>query len=117
MPITVFLITYRNAGLSPSQFKSRYEGIHIPLFRRILGLHFSYRISHTRKHLQRSNEGDHPATVLIGSQQDFAYDAITEFSFEDEAHLQRCFARSNEPDAIAEREEDEEKLLQKVISL
>jgi len=48
-----------------------------------------FPISHTRTYLQRSEAGDeYPATVLVGGQADFKYDAFAELKFKDGAALE-----------------------------
>lgn len=52
-----------------------------------------------------------PATVLIGSQKDFDYDAFAELSFIDERAFQTFFGISQQPENTARIAADEEQFL------
>lgn len=117
MPYRILIFAYRKRGTSPSQFKTHYETRHVPLLKAITGPLFPK--SHVRRYVQRAsggrdsppNNGNYPATVLIGSQSDFDYDAIAELTFKDEAAFQAFFAKVNEPEAAAKIAKDEEQFL------
>lgn len=76
--------------MSPAAFKSHYESNHIPLIQSLTGSHFPR--THKRYYVQRSEDADtnnhFPATVLVGAQSDFPYDAFAELIFEDAAKFQ-----------------------------
>ncbi|KAI1741712.1 EthD domain-containing protein [Xylaria scruposa] len=118
MPYSVLIFAYRKPGTMPEQFKAHYEGIHVPLVRELAGA--SFPLSHTRRYLHRSeNHADSntarnpstPATVLIGTQNDFDYDAFAELTFEDAAAFQTFFNRMQHPEIAAKIAADEEKFL------
>lgn len=92
MPYTVHLIAYRKPGVSPSAFKKHYETSHIPLLQSLTGPLFPK--SHTRKYTQRSEDGT--ATVIVGDQESFPYDALSELVFEDEEGFKKFFAKVGE---------------------
>ena len=82
----------------------------MPLLQAIAGVHFPK--SHTRRYLQRSSESpDHPATVLVGTQSHFEYDAIAELIFDDETAFQTFFGVVSQKEAAEKIAEDEEKFL------
>lgn len=108
-PYTVLIFAYRKPGISPAEFKSHYESSHVPLVESIAGSLFPK--SHTRHYIQRADGADHPATVLVGSQADFGYDAIAELIFDNEAAFQAFFARVTEPKAAEKIAQDEDKFL------
>lgn len=54
---------------------------------------------------------DFPATVLIGSQRDFDYDAFAELSFVDAAAFQTFFGICQQPENAARISADEEQFL------
>ncbi len=115
---SVLIFAYRELGTTPEQFKAHYEGSHVPLVRELAGA--SFPLSHTRRYLHRTqNQADSntarnpstPATVLIGTQDDFDYDAIAELTFEDAAAFQTFFSLMQQPENAAEIAADEDKLL------
>lgn len=108
-PYTVLIFAYRKPGLSPAEFKSHYESSHVPLVESIAGSLFPK--THTRRYIQRADGADHAATVLVGSQADFRYDAIAELIFDNEAAFQAFFARVSEPKAAEKIAQDEDKFL------
>lgn len=112
MPYSILIFAYRLPSLTPSEFRSHWENSHIPLVKSIAGNHFP--LSHTRRYIHRGVGGDdnsHPASVLVGTQQDFEYDGIAELMFEDENAFQTFFGIITQPEAAAKIAEDEEKFL------
>ena len=121
MPYIILIFAYRKRGLSPAAFKSRYESSHVPLVQSIAGPHFPK--THTRRYIERSesnissaaNNGttnaNHPATVMVGTQADFDYDAIAELTFEDAAAFQTFFGLVSQPEAAEKIAKDEEMFL------
>ncbi|KAI1190711.1 EthD domain-containing protein [Nemania serpens] len=118
MPYSILLFASRKPGVSPEKFKSHYDGTHVPLVRELTGAYFP--LSHTRRYLHRSeNQADGntarnlstPATVIIGTQEDFDYDAIAELTFEDEAAFQTFYGIVQQPENAAKIAADEENFL------
>ncbi|KAI1404956.1 EthD domain-containing protein [Hypoxylon fuscum] len=117
MTYSVLVFAYRKPGTTPEQFKAHYEGSHVPLLRELAGPHFP--LSHTRRYIHRSGgqgEGTKrnattPASVLIGSQEDFDYDAFAELNFEDATAFQTFFGVMQQPDIAAKVAADEEHFL------
>ena len=118
MPYTVIIFAYRKPGVSPAAFKSHYEFSHIPLVHSITGSLFPK--SHTRRYIQRAeaddaeedaHNNDYPATVLVGSQADFEYDAFAEVVFDDQAAFQAFFARVSEAGPAERIAKDEDMFL------
>ena len=107
MPTLVLLLFGRRADLSPAAFQSHFETVHIPLIQSLVGDAFPH--SHTRLYLERSEEGEHPASVLIGTEQDFAFDAAAQLVFEDEAAFKKFMAKANEPEVRQKLEDDDAK--------
>ncbi|OTB16526.1 hypothetical protein K445DRAFT_21482 [Daldinia sp. EC12] len=118
MTYSIVIVAYRKPGTTPEQFKAHYENSHIPLVRELAGQHFP--LSHTRHYIHRS-EGTAadrtdrnpttPATVLMGSQADFDYDAYSELIFEDFASFQTFCSVVQQPENAAKIAADEEKFL------
>ncbi|KAI1128319.1 EthD domain-containing protein [Nemania abortiva] len=118
MPYSVLIFSYRKPGTTPEQFKAHYDDVHVHLIRELTGAFFP--LSHTRRYLHRSEkETDSntwrnpisPATVVIGTQEDFDYDAISELTFEDEPAFQKFFELMKQPENQARIAADEEKFV------
>jgi len=98
MPVSALLFITRNPTLTHSQFKTHYETVHVPLIKALAG--DDWPLSHKRTYIARPAPGDdnsHLAAVLLGTQEDFSYDCITQVIFADEAGLKTFFARRMEP--------------------
>ncbi|KAI1173434.1 EthD domain-containing protein [Nemania sp. FL0916] len=118
MTYSVIIFAYRKPGTTPEQFKAHYENTHILLVRELTGAHFP--LSHTRRYIHRSENQaadntarnpNTPATVLIGTQDDFDYDCYAELTFEDVNAFQTFFGITQKPDIAAKIQADEEKFL------
>ena len=57
------------------------------------------------------NRSNYPATVLVGKQEDFEFDAIAELIFDDKAASDKFFELINEKEALATRVKEEEMFL------
>jgi len=108
MPYIIHLIAFRKPGLSPSEFKAHYETSHIPLIKSLTGPLFPK--SHARKYIQRSEDGT--ASVLVGDQTSFQYDALSELVFEDEESFGKFFAKISEEGVREKIQADEEHFLE-----
>jgi hypothetical protein len=112
MSFSLLLFATRRPDLSPEEFKAHWETKHVPLIKSIAGDQFP--ISHTRTYLARPAQAENatwPAAVLVGSQEDFAYDGFAELVFPDEAAFKSFFALVSEPDNAAKIAADEEKFI------
>ena len=123
MPYTALIFAWRKPGTTPTDFKSHYESRHIPLIQSLAGPHFPK--SHTRRYIQRSevdassysssaNGGEnakYPATVLMGTQAEFDYDAFAELVFDDEGHFQTFMGVVGAKEAAERIAADEEMFL------
>lgn len=117
MTYTVLIFAYRKPGTTPEQFRTHYEGSHVPLVKEIGGEHFP--LAHTRRYVHRTQgtaEGternaNYPATILMGSQAEFDYDAVAELTFTDAAHFQTFFGLTQQAENAARIAEDEDKFL------
>jgi hypothetical protein len=110
MTYNILLLVTRNPAITPAEFKSHWEK-HIELLKQHAGEHFP--ISHTRRCISRPEKVSDAwqATVLAGSQEDFAYDGVAEIVFEDEAAFQTFMGTVSAPEAAAALAEDEEKFI------
>ncbi|KAL3456424.1 EthD domain-containing protein [Aspergillus heterothallicus] len=112
MPFKVLLYATRKPGTSPTEFKTHYDTVHMPLVQSLA--RDNPPISHKRFYLARPLAGDdnsYPAAVVLGSQEDFPYDCITEITFHDEEHFKAFFAKRMEPGYKEVIDADEEKFL------
>ncbi|KAI5925221.1 EthD domain-containing protein [Camillea tinctor] len=105
-------------------FAYRKPGAHVPLLHELASEHFP--LSHTRRYIDRSQGAvapgagvvdgiernpTTPATVIIGSQADFDYDAVAELTFENSAAFQAFFGIMQQPDNAAKMAAGEKKFL------
>ena len=113
MPYKVVLFLWRRPNLTPTQFHDYYENNHVPIMKALCGDTFPK--THVRNYVQRSTtpdtNGNYPATVIVGGQDDFSYDAWAELIFDDEDAFKRLHARVSEPDRAKLIAEDEENFL------
>ncbi|KAI7774734.1 hypothetical protein LA080_007940 [Diaporthe eres] len=117
MTFSVLIFAYRKPGTTPEQFRAHYEGKHVPLVKEISGEHFP--LSHTRRYIHRTEgktedterNANFPATVLMGSQTDFDYDAFAELSFADANAFQAFFGLCQHPENAERIAADEEQFL------
>ncbi|KAF4958079.1 hypothetical protein FSARC_11115 [Fusarium sarcochroum] len=109
MTFTVLLFAHRKRGLAPAQFKDHLENTHIPLLEKTFGPLFP--ISHTRRYVDRSNEDPYDATVLVGTQEHFDYDVVSELVFSDKAVFEAFFTKYKDPEVAPLIQEDEAKFL------
>jgi hypothetical protein len=107
MPFVILLFFTRKEGISPSAFKDYFENNHIPLICRMAGPDFPQ--VHTRMYVHRSNEGDCAASVIMGAQEDFPYDAVAQMEFEDGAAFHKFIGNRKDPEVLSILEEDDSK--------
>ncbi|OGM44708.1 hypothetical protein ABOM_007352 [Aspergillus bombycis] len=121
MSLKVLIYAYRKPGISLEDFKKHYEA-HVDLIKHLSGEDFP--LSHKRSYVARNTaetpvEGASdrnpltPATVLVGQQTDFDFDAYGELTFTDQAAFQAFGAKVYAPEAAAQIAADEEKFLDK----
>ena len=110
MTFNVWIFAWRKAGTTPEQFRSHYENSHVPLIKSLTGSLFPQ--THIRHYLARSEDGTAPM-VLVGTLDDFTYDAFAELSFIDAAAFQQFFGVVGQGEPAAKIAEDEEKFLQR----
>ncbi|KAI1113886.1 EthD domain-containing protein [Nemania sp. NC0429] len=117
MPYSALVFVYRKAGTTPEQFKAYYDEIHVPLLLELTGSTFP--LAHKRHYIQRQSgqkQDDQdtarnpttPATVHVGTQEDFDYDVIVELTFEDESAYHTFFGVMRQPENAAKIVADEE---------
>ncbi|GKZ19895.1 hypothetical protein AbraIFM66951_007731 [Aspergillus brasiliensis] len=126
MSVRVFIYAYRKPGLSLATFRERYEA-HINLVKRLSGDDFP--LSHRRSYIARTTvdtppagatarNATTPATVFVGQQSDFDFDATAELTFTDQPSFQAFMAKVTAPEAAAQIAEDEEGFLdRKMLSI
>ncbi|KAK7746693.1 hypothetical protein SLS53_001880 [Cytospora paraplurivora] len=101
MTYSVLIYAYRKPGTIPEQFRTHYEGSHVPLVKDIAG----------DKAEGTERNANNPATVLSGTQAEFDYDAIAELTFADSGAFQTFFGLVQQPENAAWIAADEEKFL------
>ncbi|KAG9199466.1 hypothetical protein G6514_008429 [Epicoccum nigrum] len=118
MTYTIILFITRNPKLSPEEFKSHYENVHIPLAQRLCG--GSWPFNFTRRYLARITRAgfggpsnpDRPPLVLRGDAQDIDYDCVAEMTFESEHAFQAFYKKVYEKDVAAKLAADETAFLE-----
>jgi hypothetical protein len=107
MTFSFLLFITRKPSINPSEFKTHWDTKHVELLKIIAGDNFP--LTHTRHYIARTTgNGSWPAAVLVGAQEDFAYDGIAELVFPDEAAFQTFFGIVSVPEAAARIAKDEE---------
>jgi hypothetical protein len=97
MPCKLLMLVYRHPDMTPTEFHDYYENFHMPLVQSVTEGRFNF--SHKRHYIQRiaANPAKtkealgYPALVRDGSQQEFGYDCVTQFTFEDEGAMREFF--------------------------
>ncbi|KAI0186132.1 EthD domain-containing protein [Xylaria flabelliformis] len=122
MTFFIMLVLTRKSGLTPDQFRDYYIGSHLPMLRQLIGSHFPVR--HIQRYIQRTDgprKHDNtfrnrttPATVLLGNQSDFDYDAIVTLEFADEAAYQAHYDFVRQRDIKTRITEDEKRFLDRL---
>lgn len=102
----VLVFSYRKPDLSPADFKAHHETSHVPLLQSLTGDHFP--LSHTRHYIDRP-ANDSSATVLVGTQADFEYDAFGELTFANSGGFQTFVGIVGQAEAAEKIAADEEK--------
>ncbi|KAI0182110.1 EthD domain-containing protein [Hypoxylon sp. FL1284] len=117
MPYSILFFITRKQGVSAEDFKTQYENVHMPLLKEIAGPHFPQ--THSRRYIQRSagqaegttRNASSPAQVLVGTQADFDYDAVTEMTFASEAAFKEFFQFVHTPEKAARVTAAEDKFM------
>jgi hypothetical protein len=125
MPYVVLLFFGHKEGTTPAAFRSYFETQHLPLIKSMAVS--SFPTTHTRLYIHRSecdsnssspsSESsefgekvfDFPASVLMGKQEDFDYDAIAQLEFDDAAVFHAFIGQRKDPYILRRLEEDDEK--------
>ncbi|KAI1800001.1 hypothetical protein F4811DRAFT_557243 [Daldinia bambusicola] len=102
MTFNALIFGHRLSGVSPTQFKQRYDK-HISLIYNMTGAHFP--LSHTRRYIQRPDGQN--ARVMAGSQQDIDFDVVAEIAFESEDAYNKFYEILTEEENAKIIEEDE----------
>ena len=117
-PYTVVLFLWRKPGISPGEFKTHWETVHIPLLKSLTGDLFPQ--SHTRFYLARTpkdaasadtSNANYAPNILVGEAEDFDYDAFAQVVFKSQADFGAFFAYMQSPDIAAKVHENEERFI------
>lgn len=119
MSLRVIILAYRKPGLSPDEFKRYYEA-HVDLVKSLSVDDFP--VSHKRSYIARATvetttddasprNTNTPATLLMGRQSDFDFDAVAELTFVNQQAFEAFTDKVYEPDNAALIAADEEKFL------
>lgn len=121
MAVSVLVFYTRRSDLTPAEFKDYMENQHVPLMKEVMGIHFP--TSYVRRYVQRveSGAGDRlgaPSSsrrssepsapvVLVGSPGDFGWDMMGEMVYQDELHMQQCYAQINSVEGQKMKDDEE----------
>ena len=86
MPYYVMVFFSRKDGTSPAEFESAFENM-MPTIAKHTAKTFP--VSHTRHYIKRSEEGDCPAEVAVGTQEEFKFDTVSLIEFEDKESVDK----------------------------
>ncbi|KIM94090.1 hypothetical protein OIDMADRAFT_60927 [Oidiodendron maius Zn] len=98
MTYTAVVFFSRKPGVSPAAFQEYFEKNQVPILKKTAG--DAFPIKHTRIYLQRSEEGDCPADIIFGNQDDFTFDAIALLEFEDASAGKRFTDATHKPEYL-----------------
>lgn len=98
MSYSIIALIQRKPTATPKEFQDHFETNEVPVLKRIGGEDFP--LAHTRIYLDRAEDGDHLANVLVGKDSDFPFDAVVLMEFEDKAHADRFFDKAHAPDHL-----------------
>ncbi|KAI8941533.1 hypothetical protein NX059_002749 [Plenodomus lindquistii] len=121
MPQSVLVFYTRRPELTPAEFEAYMENHHVPIVKEVMGPHFpqSYimryavrvetgagdRLGATMSSKKRANA--EAPVVLVGSPGELGWDAMGEWVFRDELHVQQGMAAINSPDGQKMKEDEE----------
>ncbi|KAI0838427.1 EthD domain-containing protein [Hypoxylon sp. FL0890] len=116
MTYTIIALLKRKQGLTPLQFRTHYDTVHLPLLKSLVGSAFP--ITHTRNYVSRaptSRTSDHspdesyPPTVMYqGNSRDVAFDVVTIMTWDTKEswdEFLEIFSSQHVADKIGEDEE------------
>lgn len=86
MPYSVMVFYSRKDGISPAEFESGFENL-MPTIAKHTAKTFP--VSHTRHYIKRSEEGDCPAEVAVGTQENFKFDTVCVIEFDDKESVDK----------------------------
>lgn len=125
MTYTVIAKLRRKPGITPAEFRTHYDTIHIPLLKSLVGPAFP--LSHTRNYVPRKSNTEReeptsndvyrdaqeetPADLHRGSPADVPYDALTVMVWEDAPGWRRFVEVFNSARVMEEIREDERHFL------
>ncbi|KAI1489381.1 EthD domain-containing protein [Biscogniauxia mediterranea] len=98
MTYTVVAFVKRKEGITPTEFRSYYSTVHIPLMQSLVGSAFP--LTHTRNFVTRnavdgspkaSSQQEFAPVLYMGQPSDVNYDCITVMVWEDKAAFDRFF--------------------------
>lgn len=118
MAVIMHLQVCRKPGTTPEEFRQHYENKHISLMRKISGDLFP--VSHIRRYLNRrptERPGQEtPDSLLVGSPDSFAFDAIAEITYRDMEHFQLHSALLQNDDNAPVVQDDCDKFMNTALS-
>ncbi|KAI5476098.1 ethyl tert-butyl ether degradation EthD family protein [Pseudohyphozyma bogoriensis] len=110
MVYVVLITVFRKHGMSPEDFHTHYEQVHMPLIRELAG--DLIPISHNRLYVQRS--GPELKEVMVQPAENgegIEYDAVAELIFQDKAASDAYWKILYAPSAEGRLDADEEKFM------
>ncbi|KAF2468318.1 uncharacterized protein BDR25DRAFT_231806 [Lindgomyces ingoldianus] len=125
MTYTVIALIYRKPGLTPAQFRTHYDTVHVPLLKSLVG--DTFPITHTRNYVTRtrtrsddmaptsissdSNNELWLPTLYRGQPSDFPYDSMTVMVWEDKTAFERFCEVFYHEEVQEKMQDDEEKFI------
>lgn len=136
MTYTILALIYRKPSLTPDQFRTHYDTVHVPLLKSLVG--DTFPMTHTRNYITRTQSwtqnqdldsstsksfGDSPSTDLWlptlyrGQPSDFPYDSLTVMIWEDKPTFDRFCEVFYREDVQKKMQADEERFIDRTFRM
>lgn len=120
MTYTVVALLKRKDGMTPAEFRTHYDTVHVPLLRSLVGSTFP--LSHTRNYVTRNPTGnpspsgdvkqdDFLPVVYMGQASDVNFDSVTVLVWEDKSAFDRFQQVFSTEEVYGRISEDEKNFL------
>ncbi|KAL3458192.1 EthD domain-containing protein [Aspergillus heterothallicus] len=114
--LTFAIFVTRKATITPTEFRHHWETNHIALLQRLGGPNFP--LSHTRHYISRDDaHPGFPASVIVGEDADFTFDAVAIVTFASEEAFQAFLPVMSSQEVVEDEERFTERERLRVVRL